>query len=530
MGTRTRKTSFWVVTGVLLLTSCGGQVARKTAREAELGYTIGSLAEIFGRESIAVDGYGLVGGLRGTGSSECPPQLREYLKQYILAQLSEQTVDVEKLISERTTAVVGIHGMIPSAAVKDEHFDLKVAALAETQTTSVEGGWLYRAELKATGPFGIATKSLATAEGPIFIDTVGEAATDKKAGFVLAGGRILDDYSMTLVLREPDYLAVRRISDLLNTRFGDWTANPASPDVVELRVPAAYVEQKERFVSIVKAMYLGETAEFIEGRVDAFVQGLAASDDKDGSEISLEAIGIASLKKLAGLRNSSDEQVRLRAARCMLNIGSDEGLATLRAIALDSGSQHRIAALKAISAAARRKEAVSVGRILLRDDDSEVRLAAYEQLRRLDDISITRELIGGNFYLEQIAQAQRKEIYVSRRGRPRIVLFGAPMFCRGNIFVQSASGDVTINAAPGQKYVSLVRKLPNRPKVAELRSSFELADIIRTLCEEPVVEEGYTVRSGLNVSYATAIGLLGQLCDSGAVSAGFRAGALPEID
>ncbi|HUT29733.1 MAG TPA: flagellar basal body P-ring protein FlgI [Sedimentisphaerales bacterium] len=530
MGTGRRKTSFWVVMGVLFLTSCGGQAVRKTAAEAEVGRTIGSLAEIFGRESIAVDGYGLVGGLRGTGSSECPPNLREYLKQYILAQLAQGTVDVEKLISERTTAVVGIHGMMPPAAVKEQRFDLKVSALAETQTTSLEGGWLYRAELKASGPFGIATKALATAEGPIFLDTIGEAAPDKKAGYVLAGGRILDDYSMTLVLRKPDYLAARRISDMLNTRFGEWTANPASPDVVQLRVPAAYVEQKERFVSIVKAMYLGETPEFMEARAEAFVQRLAASDDKEGSEISLEAIGIASLKKLAALLSSSDEQVRLRAARCMLNIGSDEGLVTLRAIALDRGSSYRIAALEAITAAARRKDAVSVGRILLRDDDFEVRLAAYEQLRRMDDISITRELIGGNFYLEQIAQAQRREIYASRRGQPRIVLFGAPMSCRDNIFVQSASGDVTINAAAGQQYVSLVRKLPNRPKVVELRSSFELADIIRTLCEEPVVEEGYTVRSGLNVSYDTAIGLLRQLCDSGAVAAGFRAGALPEID
>jgi hypothetical protein len=151
-------------------------------------------------------------------------------------------------------------------------------------------------------------------------------------------------------------------------------------------------------------------------------------------------------------------------------------------------------------------------------------------LRKLDDISIAREPIGGSFYLEQVTQGQQKEIYVSRRGRPRIVLFGAPISCRENIFVQSANGDITINAPAGQQYVSLVRKVPGRPKVAELRSSFRLDDIIRTLCQEAVVEEDYRARSGLNVSYAAAIQLLKQMCDSGAVAAGFRAGPLPEMD
>jgi hypothetical protein len=488
------------------------------------------MAEVFGMDVSEVEGYGLVGGLQGTGSAECPPQIRSYLKQYILAQLSEATVNVEELINDRNTAVVGIRGTIPSAASKNQHFDLRVEALAGTQTASLEGGWLYRGELRASGPFGIATKALARAEGPVFIDTIDEPITDKKRGYVLAGGSVLDDYPVTLALRRPDYLAVRRISDMLNTRFGDWTASAVSPTIIELIVPASYRGQKQRFISIVMAMYLEQTPEIIEERANTFADKLAASDDKDTSEIALEAIGAPALPKLGTLLDSANEEVRLRAARCMLNIGSDQGLDVLRAIAMNERSPHRIAALEAVTVAARRNDAASIARVLLGDSNFEVRLSAYEQLRKLDDISIAREPIGGSFYLEQVTQGQQKEIYVSRRGRPRIVLFGAPISCRENIFVQSANGDITINAPAGQQYVSLVRKVPGRPKVAELRSSFRLDDIIRTLCQEAVVEEDYRARSGLNVSYAAAIQLLKQMCDSGAVAAGFRAGPLPEMD
>ena len=53
----------------------------------DLGATIGSLVEVVYPESIPVEGYGVVGGLNGTGSAACPPQIRTYLTQYILKKL-----------------------------------------------------------------------------------------------------------------------------------------------------------------------------------------------------------------------------------------------------------------------------------------------------------------------------------------------------------------------------------------------------------------------------------------------------------
>ncbi|UCF44151.1 MAG: flagellar basal body P-ring protein FlgI [Planctomycetota bacterium] len=515
------------------IAGCAGTVERdrrELAPEIELGTTIGSLAEVFSPDLIAVEGYGLVGGLRATGSGECPPQIRAYLTQYILTQLPKRQ-DVERLINSRDTAVVLLNGLMPTAVSKNQYFDIRVAALPGTQTTSLEGGWLYGAELETARRFGMTMKALATAEGPVFIDRIDAGKRDEKTGYILGGGRVLDEYKISLALRLPNYRTASLIRDKLNERFGEGTAKAVSPSKIDLKVPAKYRRQKQRFISIIKATYLSETPEITQERISTFVRTLAVGEDKQSSEIALEAIGKESIDKLSALLNLSDEQARLRAARCMLNLGSDTGLDTLRQIAADKNSPYRVEALEVITRGASRNDAAAISRRLLRDDDFDIRLAAYEQLRRLDDITVAQTFVGRNFYLEQITQTEHKSIFASRSGQPRVVLFGAPIRCRKNIFVQSDDGSIIINAPAGQEYVSIIRKHPRRPNIPpiQLKSSFELGDIIRTLCEEPFKkrDEG---QIGLGVSYAEAIALLKKMSDKGAVRAEFRAGPLPEID
>ncbi len=497
--------------------------------DKELGTTIGSLAEVVSVDLIGVEGYGVVGGLRGTGSAECPPELRAYLEQYILKQLPEPRMNVERFISSHDTAVVSVQGQMPVAVLKNQHFDVRVSALPGTQTTSLEGGWLYKAELNQAGRFGAATQVLATAEGPVFIDTLGSGRTDK-VSYVLGGGTVLDEYPVSLVLRKPDFRIANAIRNRLNWRFGPNTARAVSHRQIELRVPAEYGDRKQRFISIVKAMYLAQTREITKERIKTFAGRLAVSQDKEASEIALEAIGNESLGKLSALLNSRYEEVRLRAARCMLNLGSDVGLETLGKIAMDKASAYRVEALEAVTAAARRNDSAAMARLLLQDEDFNIRLAAYENLRKLNDIAVTRMSIARSFYLEQIAQTEPKAIFVSRSGKPRIVLFGAPIFCRDNMFVQSANGQITIDSRAGQKYVSVMRKHPTRPTmIGPLKSSLELGDIIETLCEEPLkrTEQG---RLGLGVSYADMIALLKQMCEKDAIEAEFRAGPLPRME
>ena len=265
----------------LLIGGCGGPGRTRPEPTADLGTTIGSLVEVFSPEAIAVEGYGLVGGLGGTGSAECPSHIRAYLRQYILRQLHEYKVDTEKLISSHNTAVVLLYGIMPTAVSKGQYFDVKVIAHADTQTTSLEGGQLYKAELRIAGGLGISTKTLATAKGTVFIDTISPSGADKKTGYILAGGRVLDEYKVRLALLQPDYRAASLIRNKLNERFGEGTAKAFSPSQIELKVPYKYEEQKQRFISIVNATYLAEMPEITNKRIETFARKLVDSKDKE---------------------------------------------------------------------------------------------------------------------------------------------------------------------------------------------------------------------------------------------------------
>jgi len=285
-----RKKMVCLLVVCLFIIGCKQPVEVEEPTTINADTTIGSLAEVFSFESIPVKGYALVGGLRGTGSPQCPPSIRAYLEQYILSQVPD--TDIEKLISSNNTAVVSVNGFIPPLASQNERFDVKVTVLAGTQTTSLEGGQLLGADLTESRMLGRTPKVSATAEGAVFINkiTEGSAQRDTKTGYVLAGGRVKDDYELSVVLRRPDYKISSILRNLLNERFGKDTATAISQSLVSLKVPAKYRNQKERFISIVRAMYVVDSPEIRKQRIRESIGKLAVSEEKGEYEITLEAI------------------------------------------------------------------------------------------------------------------------------------------------------------------------------------------------------------------------------------------------
>ena len=523
--------ALWCVTLVSLLATfgCGGpgrQAAKNksTADNNGIDDTIGMYAEIFASDAIPINGYALVGGLNGTGSSECPAQIRTYLQKYILQRLAGAKVNVDDLISSPDTAVVIVEGMIPPAASKNQRFDVRVTALPGTQTTSLEGGWLYGVDLFEARQGGAGIKPFAAAEGPVFTDS----AQDPRAGYVLGGGTVVEEYKVNLALRLPDYRIVSQIRNRINERFGNEIAVALAPGSIELRIPTKYLEAKGRFIQLVRATYIVESPELTEKRIMTHIEKLAGSKDKNASEIALEAIGNAAMPKLAALLNSSDPEVRLRAARCMFNLGDQKGRESLWGIATDKKSSYRLEAVDALVNTSAGQDVTSMLQSLLRDEDLSIRLIAYENLVRLKDVTVSRKLIANSFYLDQITQTVKPAILVSRRNQPRVALLGAPVYCRSNVFVETPDGAITINVPAGEKYATIIRKHPRRPDtIIQLKSSLDLADVIETLCREPLTPTAQG-GPGLGVPYSTLVGLLNKMVDSGAIQAEFYAGPLPK--
>jgi hypothetical protein len=302
--------------------------------------------------------------------------------------------------------------------------------------------------------------------------------------------------------------------------------------VVQLNTPLEYGEQKDRFVSLVKSLYLIESNQLTKERAAEYARRLVVEEDKACNEISLEAIGTASIERLTILLNASDEEVRFRAGRCLLNLGNDAGAEAVRETAMTGGPPYRIEALEAMTRSGKHNDAVALARRLLRDEDFTMRLAAYESLRKLGDVSIRQEGVAHDFLLEQVTGTMPKCIYAYRSGRPRIVLMGAPLTCKGDIFIQTDNGSVTINAPVGQEYLSIMRRHPTKPSLPPIsaKSSFDVADMINRMCESAVVQKDSGVRPGLEIPYSDALDVLKKMCQSGAIEAEFRAGPLTKVE
>jgi hypothetical protein len=475
-----------------------------------------------------VKGYGIVAGLPGTGSSECPPGLRKALVKYILKEIgSGARINPDKFIDGLDTAVVEIYGTIPQIASKGDRFDVRVVAFSSTQTTSLAGGALYPAELKEMSrlvSFDAYTAVLARATGPVFINNL-DGDKGRTSGYVLGGGTVAKGVKLAIGLYKPGFLVAAAVRNRINGRFGPNTARAINPGEIDFTIPAEYKNRKEQFLNMLRLLYLSGDGQLLSQRIDMLIGQLVSASNKIDAEHALEAIGRPVLGNLRGLLASKNEMVRFHAARCMLSIGDDRALVILGQFAWEGGSLLRVPAIRAIGLSAKRNSAIATLARLLDDSDFDVKFAAYQELNRLQDVSVSRTVVGNKFFIDHVTHRGPKTIHVSREGVPRIVLFGVPIRCSDDIYIESDGKDIVINARPGDKYVSVMRRLANRPKlVGPLLAGRNVSDIIQALCGDPDIERRPGERRGLGVSYSDMLPLLSKMCDTGAVKADFIGG------
>lgn len=498
--------------------------------------TIGSVSRIHFFQAIPVRGIGIVAGLHGTGSSECPPRVRENLEKYIWKQIPDNSLNARAFIESKNTAVVEVFGVIPALSSDRNTFDVAVRPLSNSQTTSLDGGHLYATELKELGrlanleQLSMFSKSLATVEGPVFANKLAPSA-DGGMWYVLGGARPLQGSKISLILDRPDFLIANTIRNRINERFKSKTAIPVSEAEILIQTPSEYLDQKMRFLDMIQSLQLGDNPELREYRIGELIQQLIEDPENESFEIALEAIGRPASDALALLLDHADKSVRFHAARCLLNIGDNRAIKSLREILLDPSSSYRVAAIQAMGRNANRSDARAILSVALSDADIQVRLEAYEAMLRMNSSAISRKMIAGDFVVDSVVCPGPKIIYVYQQKTPRIVLFGAPIHCNDNIFIQSDDGTVTINAKPGDKFISVSRKHPGRPRViGPLNSGFEVSNLIQALGEQPEIKKRATALPGLSIPYAEILPVLEKMCRNNAIKAEFIAGSPSSVD
>ena len=518
-----------IVLMLSFLSSCTTSPEQTTQQSAQniLDNTIADLSRVIESPAIAVRGFGIVAGLFGTGSSECPPDLRQELEKYIWQQIPQAgAINPGRFIESLDTAVVEVLGVIPSMAAAGQGFDVVIRPLSSTQTTSLNGGYLYTTDLKESSrftQFNQYSKTVARAQGPIFNDR--SAQGDTPQWYVLGGGYSLTDVTISLLLNQPDFIAAGAIRNRINERFGPKTATAVSAGEILLAIPEKYRNDKTRFLTIIRQLYLAEQPTLRERRIKTLIDQLQTAPDKDVPEMALEGLGKSVLDDMAVLLKSDDDIIRFHAARCMSNIGDNRALAVLCTFIFDTDSPFRLDALRTMGQNTRLNDAEPIFLRALAEDDMELRLAAYETALAAKSSCVNRSLIAGNFFVDRVLCEGPKIIYAFQQDRPGIILFGSPLRCSDNVYLRSNNGEVTLNSRPGDKHLSVSRTHPARPRViGPLASGFELTQVIRTLGESPEQKQGETTLPGLALSYSQIIELLEKMCQNKVVDAQYQQG------
>ena len=496
--------------------------------------TVGSATRYFVTEATPVRGIGIVACLAGTGSSECPPEIRDELEKYIRQQVTGGgSVNPRSIIESQNTAVVEITGVIPALATTTDRFDVVLRPLSSTQTTSLNGGCLYTAELKemsrlsSVEQFTLFSRTLGTAEGPVYAPSSSPAQWR-----VLGGGRANQNSSVRLILDKPNFTNASIIRNRINERFGPKTATSVSSLEITLSIPPKYFDQRQRFLGVVQSLLLGGNTQIQTEYAQKLIEQIISQNDPEQAEIALEGIGKPALDLLDPLLDHTDPAVQFHAARCMLNIGDSRPLPILRAIVQDKNSPYRMDAIRVVGQIAKRRDALSILEPALNDSDIQIRLEAYEHLVGLNSPVISRRYISnGAFSVDSVMCSGPKAIYVYRQDRQRIVIFGSPLRCEKNIFIQSQKSAVTITSLPDDNRISVSRKHPNRPRViGPLISSNELSVLIQTLGEISDIKSSSAIRPGLSVSYSEITELLKIMTEKKAVLAQFIAGPEAKLE
>ncbi len=496
--------------------------------------TIGTYCELSGYTDIQVNGYSLVWGLPGTGSSECPPKVKAHLKDLLYKEdirsimgAYYDSLTSDQIIESQSTAVVLVTGKVPAGSPRGAKFDVSVSALASTQTTSLNGGQLFPTPLHlvSTGSSSkvLAGRSVAIAQGPVFVNpfpmkqTNGELFfSDTRQGSVIGGATSIRDRNIQMVLLSPSYRLARQIQSRLNSRFPSeqslGVAEGLSRNMMRLNIPERYSDNYQHFISLALSVYLNDTPGYQEQK-QLELNALAEQENADFEAITLawEAIGKPCLDHLETLYETREDELGFYAARTALNMNDLKAIDRLISIARIKDHVCRKMAAEVLANHSDDFKVRKLFRDLLNTNDVELCVIAYEALRNINDSTIAKRRLPSGFDLDMVRSQGQNLLYVWMKDQPRIVIFGENIQCYNNVFFETENRKLMINVPDGSRQCNIIFQLPKNNEELRVNSALTLSDLITTL-SYPRRKPGTGVRSGVGLSFSEIAGILYEMC------------------
>jgi hypothetical protein len=400
---------------------------------------VGDLAVPFELYPVAIQGVGLVTGLKGTGSDPKPSPERSIL----MGEMQTRGVkNPNAILSSGETSLVMVRGVLRPGIQKGDRFDIEVRVPARSETSSLRGGWLLETRLKEMAVLDDnqlhTGHLLGLAQGAILVDP----SADPKAkdshvllcrGRILGGGVALKSRPLSLVLR-PDHKSVAnsyRIETVVNKRFTNvqkgikvGVAKAETDQVIKLTVHPRYKDNIERYVDVIRSVALKESEPERIERLKLLEKQLLDPIASARAALQLEAIGQEGVETLKKGIQSSDPEVRFRAAEALAYLDRSEAAVPLAEAARQQPA-FRVFALAALGAM-NDFAAYEQLKELLNVLSVETRYGAFRALTAMNanDPLVMGESLGGQFSYHVLDASGPPLIHVTRSRRPEVVLFG----------------------------------------------------------------------------------------------------------
>lgn len=487
---------------------------------------VGDLAVPYELYPIAIEGIGLVTGLKGTGSDPKPSVERTIL----MAEMQKRGIkNANAVLASADTALVLVRGYLRPGIQEGDRLDVEIRVPSQSETTSLRGGWLLETHLQEMAVMDDnrihSGRTLAIAQGPILVDPAADPK-NKNDRVRLCRGRILGgavsrkSRPLSLVLK-PQHKSVfnaAKIEQAINKRFTivqkgikSGVAKAETDQIVKLTVHPRYKDNVERYVHVVRSVALRENETERMERLGVLDRQLLDPIGSERAALQLEAIGRHGADTLRHGIKSPDPEVSFFSAEALAYLDESDAAAPLAQAARQQPA-FRVFALAALSAM-NDYAAYEQLKELLGAPSVETRYGAFRALWTMnhnDPLVLGEKL--GDFSYHVLDTSGPPLIHVTRSRRAEVVLFGADHRLRPPVAIEAGNHILVTSSRPGEVTVSkFVINEPDQKRVVSDR----VDDVLRAIVE-------------LGGTYPDVVQALQQAKASGTLLSRFEIDAIPE--
>lgn len=552
--------------------------------------TIGSEASLTKRaKPILVSGFGLVVGLPGTGGGELPQRVAGTMERQLgLMQMNKASDALVGTIFEGKTpgqmlrmkevAVVIVYAQVVPGAPDATNFDVYVTSVNKGPDISLEGGVLWTTDLHPGPPSptgAVTAKPIARAKGPIFINPFSDPSAKEgfsgQNGRVLGGGTVVNSLDLELVLDNESHSRATSMVGAINARFpqaGEPVARGKTARIIHVTVPPSYRDDAETFLQTLMHVQVqqGPAPEFAKRYVEALKSQPALSDELSWC---LQALPQkAAVHFVRELYDSTETGIKMAGLRAGAGLGDALAAPALKQLAKEGPPTLRAEAVRLLGKLSAGPTVDVALKEQLNSKELSVRVAAYEslvaraeaiQLRRLRDMrqplppgvrlarreenaappapailelgaeslqGVKRRVIEGKFVLDVVPSGEPL-VYVTQRGRPRIVVFGEKMELVKPCVVSAWNDRLMLASDSSTDDCRVYYKTLDRIDDAgdtwagvavSGKAPSDVASLVEFMAHVPSVEDP---RPGLGLTYSEVVGALYAFQQGRAIGASF---------